>query len=69
MVIDMALTDRDAELNERYKQEPWGKLAVAAGFVPVNTESSARQAFRYCAERIADLEAELAKLRNGDASG
>jgi hypothetical protein len=36
------------KLNKMYRDEGWGVLAEAAGFVPVNTESSARAAFRFC---------------------
>lgn len=37
------------------EKEDWGKLAIAAGFVPLNTESSARRAFDFCAEIINQL--------------
>jgi hypothetical protein len=47
--------DRYAILREQYLSEPWGKLAAAAGFDPINTESAAREAFRFCAEREAAL--------------
>lgn len=46
-----------------YDDEPWAKLARGAGFEPFDTESSARSAFRFCADRIAELEAEVAELR------
>ncbi len=39
-----------------YDNEPWAKLAREAGFEPVKTESSARLAFRFCAEKIKKLE-------------
>ena len=32
-----------------YENDPWAKLAIKAGFVPMNTESSARRAFDFCA--------------------
>ena len=32
-----------------YENEPWAKLAIKAGFVPMNTESAARAAFQFCA--------------------
>lgn len=36
----------------RYDHEPWAQLARRAGFDPINTESSAREAFRFCADLI-----------------
>lgn len=50
-----------------YKDEPWAKLAVAAGYRPYDTESSARYAFSFCADRIEALEdaLELALIRLG----
>ena len=51
-VADMSTIDQFAEndnkLRAKYIEEGWGKLAVAAGFDPVDTESSARHAFRFC---------------------
>ena len=47
------------DLRAQYASEPWGKLAIAAGFDPVNTESAARDAFRFCAERESRLVAAL----------
>lgn len=59
-----------AELQERrerqdalYADEPWAKLAVKAGFRPYDTESSARAAFRFCADELDRLTAENARLR------
>mgnify|MGYP001810499207 CR=1 FL=1 len=46
-----------------YEGEPWAELAKQAGFSPGNTESMAREAFRYCADRIAMLEAEVKDLQ------
>ena len=50
-------------LEQRYANEPWGKLAIAAGYIPINTESQARYAFQFCADRIEALEAENARLK------
>jgi hypothetical protein len=51
--------DREAELRARqdalYADEPWAKLAVQTGFRPYDTESAARCAFRFAAEREAEL--------------
>lgn len=47
------MTD-DEKLRKLYRKEGWGKLAEAAGFDPVNTESSARSAFRFSHEIIAE---------------
>ncbi|GAA6176906.1 hypothetical protein [Sulfitobacter pacificus] len=44
--------DRNARLRGQYAAESWGKLAILAGFDPVNTESTARDAFRFCAKEI-----------------
>jgi hypothetical protein len=53
------MSDQWENLRAQYLAEPWGKLAQAAGFDPVNTESSARSAFHFCADRIDALEAAL----------
>lgn len=45
-----------------YADEPWAKLATQAGFRPYDTESSARSAFRFCADRITELEAKNSNL-------
>lgn len=47
--------DRWAELRQRYLKEPWGMLAHAAGYDPVNTESSARHAFGWCADKMQEM--------------
>lgn len=39
-----------------YEHEPWARLAREAGFRPGDTESSARSAFAFAAERLAPLE-------------
>ncbi len=44
--------DRKAKQDAFYADEPWAKLATEAGFRPWTTESSAREAFRYCAESM-----------------
>lgn len=46
------LHERDAILNARFETEPWGKLAVRFGLVPVNTESGTREALRLTADYI-----------------
>lgn len=56
--------EREERLNAQYAQEPWGKFAIECGFNPYRTESSAREAFRLCAEKIAKLEAALEKQAN-----
>ena len=38
-----------------YENEPWAKLAIEAGFRPYDTESAAREAFRFAAEKYADI--------------
>lgn len=50
------------KLNEMYREDGWGILAEAAGFNPVNTESSARNAFRFCWDLF--TEEQQQKLRN-----
>lgn len=52
----------DDKLRETYIKEGWGALAIEAGFDPVNTESSARRAFRHSAEKIAPLVEALEKI-------
>lgn len=49
----LTTAEREVALRERYAAEPWGRLAIAAGFEPINTESAARAAFRFCAELLA----------------
>lgn len=44
------------KLREVYRQEGWGRLAEDAGFDPVHTEASTRNAFRYCYKRIKEVE-------------
>lgn len=51
---------RDEKLRQQYRDEGWGRLAEEAGFDPVNTESSAREAFWYCQMRIEKLETTIA---------
>lgn len=46
-----------------YDGERWAELAREAGFEPFDTESSARQAFAFCAERIEELEAHADRLQ------
>lgn len=53
-------------LREKYIEEGWGKLAVEAGFDPVETEASARVAFRFCHVRIRLLEEEIKRLKSGE---
>lgn len=36
--------------DDMYDHEPWARLARKAGFTPVDTESSARQAFGFSAD-------------------
>lgn len=56
--------DRKAKQDAFYADEPWAKLATQAGFRPWTTESSAREAFRYCAENMVPAQAaEIAALR------
>ena len=38
-----------------YENEPWAKLAIEAGFRPYDTESAAREAFRFAAEKYAGI--------------
>lgn len=47
------------KLNEIYRNEGWGKLAEAAGFDPANTESAAREAFRFSSGVIDEMLAAL----------
>jgi len=49
--------ERRERLNAQYAQEPWGRLAIACGFDPYDTESMAREAFAAAAARIEALEA------------
>ncbi len=51
-VKSMTYEERQEALNQEYLQEPWARLAAEAGFRPVDTESAARQAFRFCAEKF-----------------
>ena len=48
---------------DMYDHEAWAILAREAGFEPIHTESSARRAFRFCAERIERLTAERDEAR------
>ena len=41
--------------DDMYDDEDWAIVARKAGFNPVDTESSARMAFRYCAPIIKSL--------------
>lgn len=41
-----------AKQDALYDGEAWAELAKEAGFRPYDTESVAREAFRFCAERI-----------------
>ena len=54
----------DTELNERYAQEDWGKLLIAFGFDPINTESSARQVAEKSAEILREIH-ELSEVVGG----
>jgi len=44
-----------------YDGEAWAALAVKAGFIPEDTETQAREAFRFAAEEIAKVKAVLQK--------
>lgn len=50
------------DLAQQYADEPWGKLAIEAGFEPLNTESAARRAFEFAAQQIAELKAKIETL-------
>ena len=50
------------QLRQHYRDEGWGELAEAAGYDPVNTESSARGAFRFAHEVIADKDMTIERL-------
>jgi hypothetical protein len=67
--LNKAEAERDERLRKIYIAEGWGALAIEAGFDPVHTESSARSAFAFCAEKIAKLEAENRKLRDAARRG
>ena len=61
-------------MNENmYDDEPWAKLALAAGFKPFHTESAARMAFRFCADVMTGLldepEVEIIRHRLGFLTG
>jgi hypothetical protein len=58
------MTIKDKAYYDRlYDNEPWAKLAREAGHEhPSDVESSARNAFLHCADRIAELEAERDRL-------
>lgn len=60
---------RDESLNRMYKWEGWGVLAEKAGFAPVDTEASAREAFRWAWEELVEREAELIYLRQHGKDG
>ncbi|MEF2552012.1 hypothetical protein VQ042_11675 [Aurantimonas sp. A2-1-M11] len=55
------MVDRE-KLRAQYLAEGWGKLALDAGFDPVDTESSARSAFRFADDKIKTIEAERQRL-------
>jgi len=46
-----------------YDGHAWAELAKEAGFDPENTETAARSAFRFCADRLAEKTQEAEKLR------
>lgn len=54
----------DTELNERYAQEDWGKLLIAFGYEPINTESSARRVAEKSAELLREIH-ELSEVVGG----
>jgi hypothetical protein len=54
----------DEKLNQMYRDEGWGVLAEAAGFDPVNTESSARMAFMFSYGVIEDKDMTIARLHD-----
>jgi chaperonin GroEL (HSP60 family) len=53
------------DIDQFYEGSPWAKLAKQAGLKPSETESSARLAFQFCAERFADI----AKLCEDNTKG
>jgi hypothetical protein len=54
------------ELRAELLAEPWGKLAQEAGFDPVDTESSARRAFEFCAAKMAAPVVSISPMRLSD---
>lgn len=54
--------DRKEKLRQMYRDEGWGELAEAAGFDPVDTEASARDAFRFSIGVIQDKDATINRL-------
>lgn len=52
----------EEKLRQLYRDEGWGQLAEAAGYDPVHTEISARAAFRFSYDVIADKDATIRRL-------
>ena len=40
---------------QKFREEPWGKLLIAIGFEPYNTESAARQVAHFAVNEIKNL--------------
>lgn len=59
--MDKATRQNEA-LRRMYRKEGWGELAEAAGFDPVETESQAREAFRFSYSVIKDKDATIEHL-------
>ena len=55
--------DMNERLRTRYREEGWGALAEAAGYDPVETESQARDAFRFAHSVIADKDATIKRMK------
>lgn len=60
---------RESDLRDFYRSEGWGVVAEKAGFDPLSTESSARQAFQFAWDEIVEREAELIYLRRHGKEG
>jgi hypothetical protein len=60
------IEEMNARVREKYLREPWGRVAQAAGYDPVDVESRARGAFAHCADRIENLEGVLADIMQYD---
>lgn len=61
----MADADEKARQDAIYAKEPWANLAVAAGYRPWDTETSARRAFDFAATLLAARDARIAALEAG----
>jgi len=59
------LDTMEGRVNKMYKEDGWGILGIEDGFNPFNTESSARQAFRFCWESLDEFQKVALRDKHG----